>query len=265
MKMQEWLAQNLASDDWVVVTGSSSGIGYEYARAFSAAGCNLICLSNEAEALAAQKAKFAAEFNNKIETLTVDLRDLEATKRVADDLASRPVKVLVNNAGFGLKGRFETHTADEYIDIVAVNVTAPVILTRAVLPSMQRRNAGAVIHVASINALVPIPNNQVYTATKAFLASYASAVARENKHTGLRFQLVLPGTTRTPFHDRQGANPKKLVMEPGDVVSASLADIGRGVCIPNRADRALAKIVPFLPRNVAMDIAAYMLKKRLGL
>lgn len=265
MRMQDWLAKNLTKEDEVVVTGSSSGIGYEYARSLSAAGCNLICLSNEGAALAAQKKLFEAEYGNKITTIEVDLRDIEATKRVADELAKRPVKVLINNAGFGLKGRFEAHAIEEYVDIVAVNVTAPMVLARAILPKMQQSGVGVMIHVASINALVPIPNNQVYTATKAFSASYASAVARENKDTNIRFQLVLPGTTRTPFHDRQGANPKNLVMLPADVVRASLEDITREVCIPNRADKVLAKIIPFLPRNFAMDVAGYLLKKRLGI
>ena len=265
MRMEEWLAANVSKGDDVVVTGSSSGIGYEYARRLSAAKCNLICISNEAPALAAQKSQFESEFGNRIETITVDLRNIEETKRVAASLVSRSIKVLINNAGFGLKGRFEAHAIEEYVDIVAVNVTAPMVMARAILPQMQQRGIGVMIHVASINALVPIPNNQVYTATKAFTASYASAMARENKGTGLRFQLVLPGTTRTPFHDRQGANPKNLVMLPEDVVSASLDDISREVCIPNRADKVLAKIIPFLPKNTAMDIAAFLLKKRLGI
>jgi short-subunit dehydrogenase len=265
MRMQDWLAENLRPGDQVVVTGASSGIGYEYARALSAAGCDVIGLSNEPDALAALKAEFASAYGTKLSTLVVDLRDVAATKRAAAEIAARPVKVLINNAGFGLKGRFETHAIEEYVDIVAVNVTAPMILTRAILPHMQACGAGVIVHVASINALVPIPNNQVYTATKAFSASYASAVARENKNSGIRFQLVLPGTTRTPFHDRQGANPKTMVMEPADVVRASFADIARDVCIPNPADRVLAKIVPFLPRNFAMDLAAYLLKKRLGI
>jgi short-subunit dehydrogenase len=265
MKMADWLARNVSHDDHVVITGTSSGIGLAYSRAFSKAGCNLICIGNEADSMATQKSALEGEFGNKIENIDLDLRDITETKRVAKDLGDRRIKVLVNNAGFGLKGRFESHEIDEYIDIVAVNVTAPIVLTRSVIPQMIQRGSGAIIHIASINAIVPIPNNQVYTATKAFCASYASAVARENKGNEIKFQLVLPGTTRTPFHDRQGANPKNLVMEPADVVAASFDSIDREVCIPNPVDRILAKIVPFLPRNAAMDIAAYMLKKRLGL
>ncbi len=264
MHVNEWVQKNVSSDDYVVITGSTSGIGYCYLTSFAATGCNIICVSNEKEKLEEQKKDFEAKTSSKIINFHADLRDGKETKRLANELARFSVKVLVNNAGFGLKGRFENQNVDDFLDIIAVNVSAPVILTRAILPQMQQRNSGLVIHLASINALIPIPNNQIYTATKAFIYSYALAVARENKKSNIQFQLVLPGTTRTPFHDRQGANPQKLVMMPEDVVKASLDNVMAGVCIPNKADRALSKVIPFVPKNTAMDLAAYMLKKRLG-
>lgn len=264
MRMEEWIAKYFQPMDFALVTGTTSGIGHEYAKALAKAGCNLICVSNEAESLEAQKQLFEKTYNIKVRNITLDLRDIDQTKQVANEIAELPVKILVNNAGFGLKGRFEQHSVQDYIDIVNVNTIAPIVFTRAILPKMQEEGRGIVIHIASINAIVPIPNNQVYTATKSFCSSYASAVARENKHSKIRFQLVLPGTTKTPFHDRQGANPKSMVMLPEDVVSSSFRNVNRSVCIPNPADRVIAKIVPFLPKNFAMDLAAYLLKRRLG-
>jgi len=264
MKMQNWIQENLKKDEYVLITGTTSGIGYEYAKAFASYGCNLICVSNEKQALESQKTGFEKKYGIRVVNFEVDLSDVRATQRVAEEASKLPVRVLVNNAGFGLKGRFEKNPVSAYIDIVSVNVTAPVVFTHAILPKMQAEGRGAIIHVASINALVPIPNNQVYTATKAFIYSYASAVSRENKTSKLRFQLVLPGTTKTPFHDRQGAVPTRMTMMPEDVVKASLSNITQSVCIPNRADGVIAKIIPFLPRKFAMDLAAYLLKKRLG-
>lgn len=264
MNYKEWVASNVSSDEWVVITGSTSGIGFEYLKRFSETGCNIICVSNEADKLELQKQEFEKNTKSRIKTFHVDLRSAEATKKLGAELDTFAVKALINNAGFGLKGRFENQNVDDFIDIVAVNVTAPLVLARALLPQMQKRNNGLVIHIASINAIVPIPNNQVYTATKAFIASYALATSRENKDSNILFQLVMPGTTRTPFHDRQGANPAKLVMLPEDVVRVSLENVEKEICIPNRADRVLSKLVPFLPKTVAMDMAAYMLKKRLG-
>lgn len=264
MNIQRWFKSCLDKQDMVLVTGSTSGIGLEYAKAFAALGRNLVCISNESDALKKQKAQFEQEFGIKVLSFDVDLRDVKATQRVAEEAAKLPIGLLVNNAGFGLKGVFEKNAVESYIDIISVNVTAPVIFTRAILPNMQKARRGGIIHVASINALVPIPGNQVYTATKAFIYSYASAVARENKGTPLCFQLVLPGTTKTPFHERQGAVPTHMTMMPEDVVKASLKNMRHGICIPNRADSVLAYIVPMLPLNWAMDMAAYLLKKRLG-
>lgn len=265
MKMNKWVSTRLKKDEYVAITGTTSGIGLEYAKAFAEMGCNLVCLSNETEVLRNQKTEFETRYKIKVVTFDVDLSDVEATKKAAKAVGALPIGILVNNAGFGLKGAFEKNPVDSYIDIISVNVTAPVVFTHAVLPQMQKRGVGAIIHVASINALVPIPNNQVYTATKAFIFSYASAVARENKRTNLRFQLVLPGTTKTPFHDRQGAVPQRMTMMPEDVVKASFKNIEQAICIPNKADSILAHIVPFIPRTFAMDMASYLLKKRLGL
>lgn len=265
MHYLQWIRGVRVEGDEVVITGSTSGIGHEYAKAFARAGCDLVCISEQREALDSQKIRFEKEYSIKVTNFCVDLRDIQATKNLGSDLMGRQVRVLINNAGFGLKGYFETNSIENYIDVIAVNVTAPVILSHALLPKLQERGACMMVHVASINALVPIPYNQVYTATKAFCASFASAVARENKKRDLLFQLVLPGTTQTPFHDRQGVKPKNLVMTAEAVVSASLSDIHREVCIPNPADRPLRYLIPFLPRNFAMDLASYMLKKRLGI
>ncbi|MEZ4749469.1 MAG: SDR family NAD(P)-dependent oxidoreductase [Bdellovibrionota bacterium] len=264
MNFSSWAKANFESSDWALVTGTTRGIGKEYAEALARLGCNLICISNEGEALAVQQKELESTHSIRVRTLCLDLSDIEATKAAANALAAEPIKVLINNAGFGLKGPLQSHPVEDYINVINVNAVAPVIFTRALLPKMQAQSKGFVVHVASINAVVPIPNNQIYTATKAFCFSYAAAVARENKNSGIRFQLVLPSTTKTPFHDRQGAHPGKSAMLPKAVVEASLRDVSQFFCIPHKGDRFLASIFPFLPRVFAIDLAGYILKKRLG-
>ena len=264
MKLATWIKMNMSRDDWVLLTGASSAIGLEYLRFFCENGCNVLCVSNEMDEMDKNKANFSS-YGNKIENHEMDLSNPEETKAGMDKLASYNVKILVNNAGFGLKGRFESHEVDRYIDIVSVNAIAPVVATHKILPSMQKNDCGIIIHVASINAYIPIPTNQVYTATKAFCMSYSLAVSRENKKSRIKFQLVLPGTTKTPFHDKQGANPSNLVMTPDVVVQRSIENINKEIVIPNPADRALPTILNLIPKNLAMDIAEFMVRKRLGL
>lgn len=265
MDIKEWLTTNHKSSDFAVVTGSTSGIGKIYSETLASLGCNLICISNEENALIEQKKLWEEKFKVNVVIHCLDLRDCDKTIALSESLPHEHISVLINNAGFGLKGTFESNSAQIYADIIKVNSIAPVILTRAILPSMQKRNSGLCIHISSINSLLPIPKNQVYTATKAFLTSFSLAMSRENKKTKIDFQVVLPGTTKTPFHDRQGANPKRMTMTPEDVVKYSFENVKRKISIPNPGDRVLARLIPFLPMDFKMDLAAYILAKRLGI
>jgi short-subunit dehydrogenase len=265
MHIESWLKENFRKGERVLITGSTSGIGYCYAETFASLGCDLICISNEEAPLQKIKNQFETKYKINIINIVADLRDPEGTIKSISHIKDEKVRVLVNNAGVGIKGRFESNNLNSYIDLIKINTIAPVIFLHQYLPSMQKDNLGLIFNVASINALVPIPNNQVYTATKAFLSSLASAVARENKESKIKFQLVLPGTTNTPFHDRQGVQPKNLVMMPEDVVKASLTNIEKQICIPNKWDKVLPFVARIMPLNSLMDIAAYLLKKRLGL
>lgn len=264
MKMQDWVAKNLTDKDFILITGSTSGIGHAYLQELSKLDCNIICVSNEREKLEEQKAEIESKTKSKITNFDLDLADIESVKGTAKHLSSLPIKVFINNAGIGAQGRFETHQVETLINVININITSMVILARAILPQMQLRNSGVVVHMASVNALVPIPHSQVYSATKAFCYNYALAMARENKETDIIFQVVLPGTTRTPFHDRQGANPQMLVMTPDVVANRALSSIDSLIFIPNKIDRMTARILPLLPKKVAIDFAGLMLKKRLG-
>jgi len=265
MNIQRWVRENHRSTDCAVVTGSTSGIGQNYAEELAKLGCNLICISNEADSLQKHKTLWESKYGIKVINHEIDLRDSDKTIALSQTLPVSNISILINNAGFGLKGTFEKNPAEIYADIIKVNAIAPVVLARAVLPAMQQRNQGLCIHISSINSLLPIPKNQVYTATKAFLTSYALATSRENKHTKIDFQIVLPGTTKTPFHNRQGAKPAHMTMTPEDVVKYSFGNVKRTFCIPNPADRVLARLIPFLPMNFKMDLAAFILAKRLGI
>ncbi|MBQ49829.1 MAG: hypothetical protein CMP10_20780 [Zetaproteobacteria bacterium] len=265
MKMKSWIEKDFnQAEDWVLLTGASSGIGYEYLKLLCELGCNVITVSNEKDKLFQDKNQLQEKYGNKVRPLYYDLSDYQEIDALVAEISKYSISCLINNAGFGLKGRFEDHPPEKYRDIIMVNSMAPVIITRAILPKMQKANRGCVIHVSSINAYLPIPNNQVYTATKSFCMNYALAVARENRSSKIVFHLVLPGTTLTPFHQKQGAQPANMTMTPDIVAQRSFDNLHKQVFIPNRADRFLPWIVKQLPINWAMDFASYLLRKRLG-
>lgn len=267
MNYKNWLDKRFNKhNDWVLITGASSGIGLEYLRMFSSAGCNCIIISNELEIMNKIVQEFSKQYDVKIKPFFCDLSQTDSVKSVCKDIEKNySVKVLINNAGFGLKGKFLDIDLQRYLDIVAVNSTAQTIFSHYFLPAMIKSSLGLHISVATINVVSPIPFNTVYTATKFYVFAYALAVSQEYKDTGVVFQVVLPGTTNTPFHIKQGSKPSAMTMQPDIVVQKSLNDVSRLICIPNRIDAFLYVIASFLPIRTKMSLSAWIAKKRLGL
>jgi uncharacterized protein len=239
---------------WALVTGASSGIGLAYARQLAAGGAGLLLLADDPE-LTTVAERLRGEYGVRVDALDVDLGTDAAIDKVVEWIGERRVEVVVNNAGIGAKGPFVDGDPAGYADLIRVNLTAPVLLTRALLPAMVARGRGAVIHVASVNALAPMPYSAVYSATKTFLLTYATAVWHENRRRGVVFQTLLPGTTATRFHDRQRTDLPSWAAVPDKVAAASLRALGRNpVHVPgalNRAFRLLGALMPLRARTAA--------------
>lgn len=264
MNARQWIAQSLKPCT-ALITGASSGIGYQYLRSFAELGCECIATSIDESGLRKAADDVRRDFGAPVTEIVSDLTLESDRARLFRETEGRQIDVLVNNAGFGVKGEFLSHPPTVYQELVALNALAPTLLCRHYLPPMVTRQFGLVIHVASINAVTPIAYNAVYTATKAYLLYYAYAIAHELRETPVRFQVVLPGTTRTPFHDRQGAVPTAMFMEPDEVVRRSLARIDQLVSISNRADRFLFPFIAALPLWLRVRLGTYLLKQRLKL
>ena len=265
MTYLDWIAEYFdKSQDCVLITGGTSGIGLEYLRLLAAERCHCIVVSNEPERFAELRQHLSEKFGACIDTLDCDLSDYHQVLGLEARLAPFRIKMLINNAGFGLKGEFTTLPKEAYRQIVAVNALAPTLISHMVLPAMRQMDSAVHISVASINVASPMAKNAVYTATKHYVWSYALALSKEYEDSGIRFQIMLPGTTDTPFHDKQGVKPASMTMRPVDVVRRSLSNLDKLVFIPNVADRLVYPIGSRLPIRLRMRIASWMMKKRLG-
>ena len=220
-----------------VVTGASSGIGQSYAERLAAKGMDLVLVARRAERLEALQRDLAIH-DVSVRTVVADLGKAEDVRRLIAELDTMPVTMLVNNAALAHYMPFAELPAEQARELVDINVLAPVLLTRAVIPAMIERGQGAIINVASLLAFsgaanAPhLPRRAVYAATKAFLVAFTEILAGELSGTGVRAQVVCPGIVRTEFHARQGIDLSQVPrMEPDQIVTASLSDLARGVVV----------------------------------
>lgn len=245
-----------------LVTGASAGLGEIFARRLAAAGHRLVLVARREDRLHA----LAREIGNS-RVLPVDLSDKAAASRIADDCkaAGEEVDLLVNNAGFGLAGRFVTMDAGQVRAMIDLNCGALADLCRAFAPAMVERRSGGIINVASTASFQPGPGMAVYFATKAFVLSFSEALHEELKPAGVSVSALCPGPTETEFGAVAGFEPKgafeKFGMQAEPVVDAGLAGLKRNqaVVVPGVANKIGAQASRFLPRALIRK-AAGMIK-----
>lgn len=182
----------------VLITGASSGIGTEFARAFSKKGCKLILVARRADRLHA----LAAELGTPCEVLPADLSEEKEVLRIAELTKDQKVDILINCAGFGLLGAETAVDLAEELNMIDVNIRAVHILTKIFLEQMIARNSGAILNVASSAGLLPAgPYLNTYYATKAYVASFTQGLAAEleDMRRNVYVAALCPGTVNTEF------------------------------------------------------------------
>lgn len=189
--------------DWALVTGASSGIGREFARALAANGIHCVLVARREDRLRELAGELASRHGVQTLVAPADLAAPGAVEKVYAAAEGIDVGILVNNAGFGYAGRFHTLDPARLEEMVRVNCLAPVLLTRAFLPDMQRRRRGALILVSSVLGLVPGPLDAVYSASKAFDLLFGESLWAELRGSGIDVLTLCPNLTHTEFLDVQ--------------------------------------------------------------
>jgi short-subunit dehydrogenase len=242
-----------------LITGASSGLGAEFARACAARGDQIVLVARRRDRLDA----LAAELGPQTHVLAADLAD-RGTRRSLPESVSRlglHVETLINNAGFGLVGRFAELPVDRQIEMIELNVAALTELSRLFLPAMVERQSGAILNVASTAAFQPGPGFAVYFATKAFVLSLTEALHQELKGSGIKVSALCPGPTATEFGDVAGVNSHRfssLSANARRVVDAGLAGLerNRAVVVPGAVNKITAQSGRVIPRALMRRIVA---------
>jgi hypothetical protein len=179
-----------------------------------------------------------------------------------------PIDVLVNNAGFGMYDPFAESEVEATVQTLAVNVSAPTLLARAVLPGMVARRHGAILNVASLAAFVPLPYGAVYAATKAYLLSFSEALAEEVAGSGVKVVCVCPGAVETEMQQYSKVRPEVHALGqpvPPEVVAQQALfalKSGERVCIPGLNNQVAASLAHLAPRPLTNAVAAWLFGPR---
>jgi hypothetical protein len=230
-----------------LVTGASSGIGRELAKLFAHHGFHLILVARRTDKLR----ELADEIRADAQIIAADLAHPRAPANLVRELHD-PLDVLVNNAGVGVWGEFARTELEAELNMIQLNVTSLVHLTKLVLPTMLERKAGRILNVSSTAAFQPGPLMAVYYATKAFVQSFSEALSEELRGTGVTVTALCPGVTDTNFQATADMKRQDLpAMSAERVAGIGYRALMKGqrVAIAGTMNRTLATAVKFLPRG----------------
>lgn len=247
------------------MTGASSGIGAELAVELALRGHDLLLTGRDLARLEAVADRTRAT-GASAETKALDLGEANSVAALTSWVGGRPLSVLVNNAGFG--GSDPLLEADPAVlsSMIALNVTALTLITRAFVPAMVARGSGRILNVASTASFSPIPTMAVYGASKAYVLSFSEALAEELVGTGVTVTTLCPGATTTRFAERAslgGANLFKSAMS-ADVVARQGLDAlirGKRVKVTGAMNALMAFSTRMAPRPLVTKIAKTMMAK----
>ncbi|MBP6281856.1 MAG: SDR family oxidoreductase [Leptotrichiaceae bacterium] len=260
----------------VLITGASSGIGYELAKVYAKNNNNLILIARRKYKLEKLKKEILDNISNKIEITVIekDLGKLNAAKELFYEIEKMglEVDVLINNAGFGIYGKFSNLSWDEMKrnnEMIDLNIRLLVELTKLYLDKFLKRNDGSILNVASIAGFIPGPLMANYYASKSYVLSFTEALREEVLGTKVKIGVLCPGPTDTEFEkssnaDEGGLFSKLKVMSAEKVAKISYKEFenGKRIIIPGIMNKTSVFMLRFLPRSLATKVSRKIQEKK---
>jgi uncharacterized protein len=242
-----------------LITGASSGLGSEFARLCAARGDTVVLAARRRQRLE----DLAAEIGGEAHVVAVDLAQPGGPDALHASLRQlgREPDILINNAGFGLVGKFHELPLDRQREMLRLNVEALTVLTHLLLPAMLERGRGGILNVASTAGFQPGPGIAVYFAGKAYVLSFSEALHQELRGTGIKVSALCPGPTATEFGEVAGMKSDRFTRLAGtaaEVAAVGLAGLDRNqaVVIPGLINKATAQSHRLLPRALMRRVVA---------
>jgi short-subunit dehydrogenase len=252
-----------------LITGASSGIGFEFTKLFARDGFDLVLVARDQSRLAKIAYEWSRSFDVTVTVIPKDLSQSTAAQEVYREVQNEGIEVdvLVNNAGFNVYGPFAASDSQRELEMAQVNMIVLTQLTKLFLPAMLQRNSGKILNVASTAAFTPGPYSAVYCASKAYVLSFSEALAEELRGTGISVTTLCPGPTRTQFAERADMTETKIFQ--GRLASArEVAEAGYNALMQERTtlvvgltNKLLVFSLRFSPRTLVARVAKNLLSR----
>lgn len=238
-----------------LVTGATSGIGLSFAHQLAERGHDIVLVARDRARLENVSDELRAKYDVGTEILVADLSDRADTGKVAERLAdqARPVDLLVNNAGYALKKRFLDNDISEEEAVFDVLGRAVLVLSHAAARAMRERGHGAIVNVSSVAGQI---TSGTYSAVKSFVTTFTEGLNTELSGTGVTATALLPGFTRTEFHQRAKLNmsrlPKFMWLDADRLVADCLDDVAKGrvISVPGAQYKVIVAALRLVPRSI---------------
>lgn len=255
----------------VIVTGASSGIGIEFALQLATLGARPILVARREERMQQLAKAIKEQCDIEAPVIALDLIVPEAAAELREKMQALDLTadVLINNAGFGYKGDFESADADTYASMCNLNVTTLTVLTRTFIPDMMEKGSGGILNVSSMAGIAPVPYFSVYAATKAYVCSFGSALWHEMKarKTGIHVSTLCPGPVETEFFQIAKATPDDVpvrsIQKADEVARIGLSALLRNeMLMPTSQSLSLMqKAASLVPTKLGMSASAAVMKR----
>jgi uncharacterized protein len=258
--------KNRWTGKWALITGASAGIGLEFAKLLARNGAHLILTARRTDRLQQIAAELKSAHNVNVEVFSADLARPEAPTQIHDFTTSQKIEVefLINNAGFGAFGYAHEIPAKKMLEMIQVNCSVVVHLTRLYAPTMVALGHGDILIVASLASFQPVPFNSVYAATKAFDLLFAEGIAEELRPSGVNVCALCPGSTTTEFQ-KVAEQPDRIfksaeTAEKVARVGLEAIAAGKSYVISGAMNNIMKQAQRLAPRSLVTKMAANMMR-----
>lgn len=249
--------------DYALVTGASMGIGKEIAKELSRRNINTLLIALDTPDLSELENSISTDYTTKVHSFGVDLTEPSACQHVYDWCKKNKynVTILINNAGFGDGGYFESIPLERYCKMIDLNNKAYISLIHHFLPDMKLLNQSYIMNTSSMEATLPLPYKAVYTGTKNFIYAYSLALNEEVRSFGVKVSVLCPGgvITNESCANRaksQGAKAKLLLLSSEQVAKIAVKNMFRGFAVirPGKMNFLISNFAKFVPLKIKMRL-----------